>query len=335
MAPVEPTINRLDASETKAPHDAAPKNSLVLSERFSLLLRQAIHIAEVVEAEAVLLLLSGTAKWARLRDLAGKQRIIVATDTEEQLEGAADADFETIALDMPEYATYDRLSQAIMEAVANEMISNAGCVVAVYSAFEPNKIDTLSIIIPKDHMQNVNAREFRRVITNIPSQVLRHVLDLAVEIGRDGREGHPIGTMFVLGNPRKILPYTSPLGFDPVRGYNRAERNIAERKVREGLKEIAMMDGAFIISPKGIVEAACRYINCPATDITLSKGLGSRHWAAAAITRTVPDAVAVTVSQSDGTVRIFKDGEVLWRIESRSRNTVMWKEFDHRPIPGS
>ena len=80
----------------------------------------------------------------------------------------------------------------------------------------------------------------------------------------------------------------------------------------------------------GVVEAACRYLDCSAADVTLSKGLGARHWAAAAISRAT-NAVAVTVSQSNGTVRIFQNGEVVLRIEPLHRRPMVWKAFEYEP----
>ena len=88
------------------------------------------------------------------------------------------------------------------------------------------------------------------------------------------------------------------------------------------------MDGAIIVSADGTVEATCRYLDCSAADVTLSKGLGARHWAAAAISRAT-NAVAVTVSQSNGTVRIFQNGETVLRIEPSLRRPMVWKDFDY------
>jgi diadenylate cyclase len=158
------------------------------------------------------------------------------------------------------------------------------------------------------------------------------VIDLAVEIGREGREGKPVGTLFVVGDTRKVVACSRPTGFDPVKGYSRKERNLNDHRVREGIKEIAQMDGAFVVAPDGTVEAAARYIDAPATGLTLSKGLGSRHWAAAAISKTTK-AVAVAVSESNGTVRIFQDGEVVLRIEP-FRRPMKWKDFEYEP-PGT
>ena len=122
-----------------------------------------------------------------------------------------------------------------------------------------------------------------------------------------------------------------PLGFDPVKGYSRKERNLFDPQVREGIKEIAQMDGAFVVAPDGTVEAASRYIDASAENITLSKGLGARHWAAAAITRKTK-AVAVAVSESNGTVRIFSERRSLLRIEP-FRRAMKWKDFEYEPPP--
>ena len=164
----------------------------------------------------------------------------------------------------------------------------------------------------------------------VPLDTLKIVVDLAVEIGREGREGKPVGTLFVVGDSRKVMASSRPTGFDPVRGYSRKERNLDDARVREGIKEIAQMDGAIVVSSDGVVEAACRYLDCSAADVTLSKGLGARHWAAAAISRAT-NAVAVTVSQSNGTVCIFQNGEVVLRIEPYLRRPMVWREFEYEP----
>ena len=101
---------------------------------------------------------------------------------------------------------------------------------------------------------------------------------------------------------------------DPFRGYPRAERLIRNPRVRESIKEIAQMDGAFVISADGVVQAAGRHLRATADNLTLSKGLGSRHWAAAEISRAT-GAIAIAVSESTGTVRVFQDGMVVLRIE--------------------
>ena len=87
-------------------------------------------------------------------------------------------------------------------------------------------------------------------------ETLKTLVDLAVDIGREGREGKPVGTLFVVGDHRRVLTFCRPMGFDPVKGYSRSERYLGDAKVREGVKEIAQLDGAFVISSDGTVVAA-------------------------------------------------------------------------------
>jgi DNA integrity scanning protein DisA with diadenylate cyclase activity len=173
----------------------------------------------------------------------------------------------------------------------------------------------------------------RQLETKVPLDTLKSVLDLAVEIGREGREGKPVGTMFVVGDSRRVMSYTQPTVWDPVKGYSRKERNLHESRNREAVKEVAQMDGAFIVAADGTIEAACRYINAPSSNISLSKGLGTRHWAGAAITKAT-NAIAIVVSESSGTVRLFQNGEVALRIEP-FRRAMKWRDFEYEPpAPG-
>ena len=52
--------------------------------------------------------------------------------------------------------------------------------------------------------------------------------------------------MFVVGDTRKVLQHCQPAGFDPVKGYSRTERDLHDPRVREAVKEVAVLDGAFI-----------------------------------------------------------------------------------------
>jgi DNA integrity scanning protein DisA with diadenylate cyclase activity len=305
---------------------------LRFTEQFKSLFKLAMQLTESAEVEAVLLLLEGPADWQRLKNAVGEHKLLVAADTLEQLAGATEAGLASLCLNMPDSPVYERLTQSVIEAVADDLLTPGSSVAALYSGFDSAAIDSLSVINLDEHLNRLTGRDLRQLETRVPLDTLKIVVDLAIEIGREGREGKPVGTLFAVGDARKVLASSRPVGFDPVKGYSRKERNLAETKVREGMKEIAQMDGAFVISADGTVEAACRYLDCSAADVTLSKGLGARHWAAAAVSRAT-NAVAVTVSQSNGTVRIFQNGEVVLRIEPYLRRPMVWKEFEYDPPP--
>ncbi len=281
----------------------------------------------------MLVMVDGPTDWEKLKKKAGGQKLLLAADTDAEVAGAAEQELAVVLLNMPDAPVYERLTQALLEAVADEHLVPGAGVVAVYSGFEAGKIDSISFIRLHEHLGRLTSRDLQKLETQVPLETLKSVVDLAVEIGREGREGKPVGTILVVGDHRKVLAQSHPAGYDPVKGYSRKERNLREARNRDALKEIAQLDGAFVISSDGTVEATCRLIDTAPVDLTLSKGLGARHWAAAAISKNT-NAVAVAVSESNGTVRIFQKGDVVLRIEP-FRRAMKWKEFEFEPPPAS
>lgn len=304
--------------------------ALRFTDRFKALFDLALQMTAMAEADAVLLLLEGEADWQRLKKLSGEVKVVVAADAPEKLAGAKENGLEMVHVPDADMPVYERLTRTLLEAVADDILAPGSTVVALYSGFEAGQLDSMSIIDLGEHLDRLSGRDLRQLETRVPLDTLKMVVDLAVEIGREGREGKPVGTIFVVGDNRKVMACSRSVGFDPVRGYSRKERNLNDARVREGIKEIAQMDGAIIVSSDGTVEAACRYLDSSAANVTLSKGLGARHWAAAAISRAT-NAVAITVSQSNGTVRIFQNGEVMLRIEPFERRPMVWRGFDYEP----
>jgi DNA integrity scanning protein DisA with diadenylate cyclase activity len=297
------------------------------SDQFEALFRLAVQMFRTVKASALLVLAEHPLDWEEIHKLADGAHVVVAADSEEIAKDAADADVPVLNIGMPEAPVYDKIGQAAIKLVAEEFVLPGATIVVVYSGLEPDVIDSMSVVDLGEHLGRLTVRDLRRLETSVPLDTLQTVVSLALEIGREGREGKPVGTMFVVGDTRKVLHCSHPTGFDPVKGYSRKERNLKSARVREGIKEIAQMDGAIIVAPDGTVEAAARYIDARASDITLAKGLGARHWTAAAVTR-MTKAIAVVVSESSGTVRIFQDGEIVMRIEP-FRRAMVWRDFDH------
>jgi diadenylate cyclase len=303
-----------------------------ISPQLAQVLEAAARLCEATTSEAILLMVDQRLDWERVRQLTGTIPVLVAADDEAELDGTGDHGFKKIPLDVTGLPVHERLAQALLECVADEMIAPEAQVVAVYSGFEAGTIDSVSLLRLEEHLGQLTIRDLRNLETKVPLETLKLVVDLAVEIGREGREGKPVGTLFIVGDARKVIQSSHSIGFDPVRGYSRSERRLTDPRVREGIKEIAQLDGAFVVGSDGTVEAAARYIDASAENVSVAKGLGARHWAAAAITRRTKS-VAVAVSETSGTVRIFQNGEVVLRIEP-FRRAMKWKDFEYEP-PGS
>jgi diadenylate cyclase len=141
---------------------------------------------------------------------------------------------------------------------------------------------------------------------------LEPVIELAVEIAREGREGRRIGTLFTFGDAEAVLSRSRPLILDPLAGHTDDSRNVRDANLRGTIKELAQLDGAFVVSNSGAVVSACRYLDAMASDVVLPFGLGSRHVAGASISA-VTDAVAIVVSES-AMVRVFDNGRLIAEI---------------------
>ena len=141
---------------------------------------------------------------------------------------------------------------------------------------------------------------------------LEPTIELAVEIAREGREGRRIGTLFTFGDSDSVLAQSRPLILDPLTGHPNESKHVSDQNLRGTIKELAQLDGAFVISDDGIVVSACRYLDAMASDVVLPYGMASRHLAGASISQST-DAVAIVVSESS-MVRIFDDGKLIAEI---------------------
>jgi DNA integrity scanning protein DisA with diadenylate cyclase activity len=138
------------------------------------------------------------------------------------------------------------------------------------------------------------------------TQTCRQVLSLALEIAREGREGRKIGTIFTIGDHEAVLEASRCIILDPLKGHSDSAKHIDDPNLRETIKELAQLDGGFVVSDAGVVISAARYFNSSSKGVDVPLGLGSRHIAGASVSRHT-DAISVVVSQSS-VVRIFYDG---------------------------
>ncbi len=293
------------------------------------LLDAAQRLAVQLDVEVILVLTDRPYDFQGIRNELMQVRLVVASGDDEVHKAASQDDVDFVPLIHEPQTRQVQLNQALLEAIADDLLQTGSRTIAVYPGYERDNLDSLSIISLSEHLAKLTARDLQRLETQVPLETLRRVVDLAVEIGREGREGKSVGTLFVVGHHRRVLEMSHEQIHDPFRGYNKSERSIRSARVRESIKELAQIDGAFVIASDGTVVAAGRILDAPAESLTLSKGLGSRHWAAAAISKATK-AIAISVSQSTGTVRLFHDGRVVLRIEPMDQ-AMKWHDIDTEP----
>ena len=141
--------------------------------------------------------------------------------------------------------------------------------------------------------------------------VVRDVFEVAVELGKKGQKGKPVGALFVVGDAGKVMNSSRPLSYNP---FEKSHVHVGDPIVNVMLKEFSRLDGAFVISDAGKIVSAYRYLEPSAEGVDIPKGLGARHMAGGAVTRDT-NATAIVLSESDGLVRAFKGGELALEID--------------------
>jgi len=167
-------------------------------------------------------------------------------------------------------------------------------------------LSQLSSIVVCDVKQLATVKTIDKTGERVDPTALKAVLRLALELGREGREGKKVGTAFIIGDTNEVLKRSHQLILNPYKGHSEDTRDIKNRSHWETIKEFAQIDGVFVVDEKGVIISAGRYLDVNTKSIEL-EGFGGRHMSARAVT-TETQAIAVTVSESGGTVRLFKDG---------------------------
>jgi DNA integrity scanning protein DisA with diadenylate cyclase activity/mannitol/fructose-specific phosphotransferase system IIA component (Ntr-type) len=210
-----------------------------------------------------------------------------------------------------------QLRSALLVALTRGVIAFKDRVCCIGGIAGSNQFDTLVVVDTE--------REFQTLLTgsaadllpeDVKPEVLERVIAVATELAVEGREGRPVGCLFVVGDTRKVEEFTKPLVLNPFFGYKEEDRNILSPFMDETVKEFSSIDGAFVIRGDGVVEAAGSLVQAPHGTFTLPSGLGSRHAAAAAISNNA-NCIAIVVSSSTGQVTLFRRGVMLPLTEKR------------------
>ncbi len=208
-----------------------------------------------------------------------------------------------------------QIKVATLIAAAEKVIGPGDRILCLTGADRSGVLDTIMILDMGTEIELFSAGAADPLPSDVSPAVFERVLNIAGDLGVEGREGRPVGALFVVGDCERVLGQSRQLVFNPFQGYPEEQRNILDVRLEETIKEYSAIDGAYVIRGDGVVLCAARYL-APRGKLeeALPQGLGTRHVAAAAITMTT-DAISVCVSQSTGTVSIFKQGRMILDIQ--------------------
>jgi DNA integrity scanning protein DisA with diadenylate cyclase activity len=246
-----------------------------------------------------------------------KRKLVYAVTESSLSDQLKSKKYTSVVIPPYDYSRVEKVKVALVAAQSEGLVKDGDMVLAL--AGQDRVMDTLVRVHLGSEApeQKVSVDELG-LTPEFSSNVVENLLHVAMEIGEQGYESHPVGTILVIGDWTATMDKSRQLTLNPFQGMNEAERNCMDPPIREALKTFAVLDGAFVIREDGVVLSAGRYLQAISKDTKVPMGLGARHSAAAAMTAETR-AVAITVSQTTGTVRVFKEGEIVLELHQTSR----------------
>lgn len=282
-----------------------------------LMFREAERVAQGTDCSAVMVFGDTFIGGIQPGTLQSKSKTILVTRTAIEPSEEEKEFTETIQVRSFSNQRLAQLRSAMLVALTRGVVTFTDRICCIGGITGSNQFDTLVVVDIE--------REFQTLLTgstadllpeDVKPEVLERVIAVATELAVEGREGRPVGCLFVVGDTEKVETLTKPLVLNPFYGYKEEDRNILNPFMDETVKEFSSIDGAFVIRGDGVVEAAGSLIQATDSSHSLPSGLGSRHAAAAAISVTA-NCISIVVSSSTGQVTLFRRGVMVPLTEKR------------------
>ncbi len=203
---------------------------------------------------------------------------------------------------------------AITKGIATGLFKKGDKLVCLSGVPRFGYVDSIFVIDVGREFEILTSEGITDITDGVFPEVFGAVLNLALELAAQGREGRKVGTIFILGDHEKVLQLSRQMIINPFQGYSEEERNILNPELKETVREFSALDGAFVIRENGAIMTAGRHLNAALESKDFPQGLGSRHIAAAGMT-SITHAIAIVTSESTGNVSVFKNGKILVTIE--------------------
>ena len=266
-----------------------------------------------------------------LRACGPRKKLIFATSSDNLMAALRMQQMPVVKLPSFNYDRVEKVKVALVAAASENMIQEGDLVLCLTGTGEARSLDTFfKVCFGKQAGGAALSLDAMNLGAEFKSQVVEALIQTALTIGEQGYEGHSVGTLITVGDSRSVMEKSRQLILNPFQGMSEAERNVLDPSIRDAIKTFAILDGAFVVREDGVVLAAGRYLQASGVRqsdgeapqgkvaASLPMGLGARHAAASAITIDTK-AISIAVSQTSGTVRVFRDGEIILELSQSAR----------------
>jgi DNA integrity scanning protein DisA with diadenylate cyclase activity len=284
----------------------------------SAMIDAAVLVAKKVKAKAVLIYVDSLDDVGAVAETVKKitRLILVARDEKDELRAQEHTDkvLRVPDLDLTRLA---QIKMATLMAFSQRLLSPGEKFVFLVG-IKGQTLDTLVTMTVGSEFEIFQTVDQPKLTEHIKRVVFQQVLTTALELAQQGREGKPVGALLVVGDHKEVQKYCQQNIINPFKGYTEKERNILNDDIKETVKEFCTIDGAFVIKGNGVVLSAGTTLRPNISGEDLPQALGTRHSSAAAITAST-HSIAVTLSESTGTVRVWRKGQMITEIERAAR----------------
>jgi DNA integrity scanning protein DisA with diadenylate cyclase activity len=282
-------------------------------------LRGALVLTGRSDVDKLLLVSDHPLSPAEVRGRPIKKKLVYAVTSEGLANQLKAKKYLAVLIPPYDYTRIEKIKVAVVAAQTAGLVRTGDTVLALTGPGDDKVMDTLvKVDIGSEDPEEKIRVDTLGLPTGFSSQVVESLIHTAMEIGAEGYEGHPVGTIIVIGDSTSVMERSRQLTLNPFQGISEAERNALDPPIRDAIKTFSALDGAFVIREDGVVLSAGRYLLTMSRDVKLPMGLGARHSAAASISAETK-CVAITVSQTTGSVRLFKEGEIVLELRQKLR----------------
>ncbi len=278
----------------------------------------AVQVAKKIKAKAVLIYVDSLDDVGAVAEKVKKvtRLILVARDEKDELRGKEHANkiLRVPDLDLTRLA---QIKMATLMAFSQRLLS-PGEEFVFLVGIKGQTLDTLVTMTVGKEFEIFQTVDQPKLTEHVKRVVFQQVLTIALELAQQGREGKPVGALLVVGDHKEVQKYCQQNIINPFRGYTEKERNILNDVIKETVKEFCTIDGAFVIKGNGVIVSAGTTLRPNISGEALPLALGTRHSSAAAITASTRS-LAITLSESTGTVRVWRKGQMITEIERAAR----------------
>ena len=140
-----------------------------------------------------------------------------------------------------------QIKVATLVAVAEGLLHRGDRIACVTGIDGSGTLDTVMLLDLGTEVEMFAASVTEPLPPDVTPPVFERMLTLASELGLEGREGRPVGTVFVLGDCENVLAQSRQLVINPFHGYDESERHALDPRLEETIKEFSALDGAILI----------------------------------------------------------------------------------------